>query len=73
MLMFVGGEDNDVEVARAVLEAMGEIRRVGTYANGYVAKLVNNQLGRLEALGSQASERAMRRKGAGVARPLRAR
>jgi len=44
MLMFVGGEDADVEVVQTVLDAMGETRRVGVYANGYVAKLVNNQL-----------------------------
>lgn len=44
MLMFVGGEDDDIEAARSVLEAIGEIRRVGAYVNGYVAKLTNNQL-----------------------------
>jgi 3-hydroxyisobutyrate dehydrogenase-like beta-hydroxyacid dehydrogenase len=49
MLMFVGGEDCDVEAARSVIEAMGEIRRVGEYGNGYVAKLVNNQLWKIHA------------------------
>jgi len=49
MLMFVGGEDSDIEHARPVIEAMGEIRRVGTYGNGYVAKLVNNQLWKIHA------------------------
>ncbi len=28
---------------------MGEIRRVGAYGNGYVAKLVNNQLWKIHA------------------------
>ncbi|MCA8933971.1 MAG: NAD(P)-dependent oxidoreductase [Rhodospirillaceae bacterium] len=49
MPMFVGGEDADVDQARPVLEAMGEIRRVGQYGNGYVAKLVNNQLWKIHA------------------------
>jgi 3-hydroxyisobutyrate dehydrogenase len=49
MLLFVGGEDEDVEAARLVLEAMGEVRRVGVYGNGYVAKLVNNQLWKIHA------------------------
>ena len=49
MLMFVGGKDNDVEAVRPVLEAMGEIRRVGAFASGYVAKLVNNQLWTIHA------------------------
>ena len=49
MLMFVGGQDLDVEAVRPVLEAMGEIRRVGAYANGYVAKLTNNQLWKIHA------------------------
>jgi len=49
MLMFVGGEDTDVEAARPILEAMGQIRRVGNYGNGYVAKLVNNQLWKIHA------------------------
>lgn len=44
MIMFVGGEDEDVERARSVIEAMGEVRRVGPHGTGYVAKLVNNQL-----------------------------
>jgi 3-hydroxyisobutyrate dehydrogenase-like beta-hydroxyacid dehydrogenase len=49
MLMFVGGEDADVEAARPIIEAMGEIRRVGGCGNGYVAKLVNNQLWKIHA------------------------
>ena len=49
MLIFVGGEDADVEAVQPVLDAMGETRRVGAYANGYVAKLVNNQLWTIHA------------------------
>ena len=49
MILFVGGEDNAIEKTRSVLEAMGEIRRVGRYGNGYVAKLVNNQLWKIHA------------------------
>ncbi|MFK0691255.1 NAD(P)-dependent oxidoreductase [Mesorhizobium sp. IMUNJ 23033] len=49
MPMFVGGTDGDVEAVRLVIEAMGELRRVGRYGNGYVAKLVNNQLWKIHA------------------------
>lgn len=49
MPMFVGGQDEDVEAARPVIEAMGELRKVGQYGNGYVAKLVNNQLWKVHA------------------------
>jgi 3-hydroxyisobutyrate dehydrogenase-like beta-hydroxyacid dehydrogenase len=49
MLMFAGGEDEVVEVAGPALEAMGQIRRVGSETNGYVAKLVNNQLWKIHA------------------------
>lgn len=49
MPLFVGGEDGDVEAVRPVLEAVGEVRRVGRYGNGYVAKLVNNQLWKIHA------------------------
>jgi 3-hydroxyisobutyrate dehydrogenase-like beta-hydroxyacid dehydrogenase len=49
MIMFVGGTDASVAAARPVLEAMGEIRRVGPHGNGYVAKLVNNQLWFIQA------------------------
>lgn len=49
MIMFVGGADAAVERASPVLAAMGEIRRVGVYGNGYVAKLVNNQLWKIHA------------------------
>jgi 3-hydroxyisobutyrate dehydrogenase-like beta-hydroxyacid dehydrogenase len=49
MLMFVGGEDVDIAAAKPVIEAMGVIRRVGQYGNGYVAKLVNNQLWKIHA------------------------
>lgn len=44
MLLFVGGTDASVARATKALEAVGVIRRVGQYGNGYVAKLVNNQL-----------------------------
>lgn len=49
MIMFVGGEEEAIEKSRSILEAMGEIRRVGGYGNGYVAKLVNNQLWKIHA------------------------
>lgn len=49
MPMFVGGNDSDVEAVRSVIESMGELRRVGRYGNGYVAKLVNNQLWKIHA------------------------
>jgi 3-hydroxyisobutyrate dehydrogenase len=49
MPMFVGGEDSEIESVRAVIEAMGQIRRVGPHGNGYVAKLVNNQLWKIHA------------------------
>lgn len=49
MIIFVGGKDDAVAIARPVLEAMGEIRLVGQYGNGYVAKLVNNQLWKIHA------------------------
>ena len=49
MPMFVGGTDADVEKVRPVIEAMGQLRRVGKYGNGYVAKLVNNQLWKVHA------------------------
>ena len=49
MIMFVGGTETAVAKAQPVLEAMGEIRRVGQYGNGYVAKLVNNQLWKIHA------------------------
>lgn len=44
MILFVGGDDAAIHRATPVLNAMGVIRRVGQYGNGYVAKLVNNQL-----------------------------
>lgn len=49
MIMFVGGSDAAVETVRPILAAMGEVRRVGGYGNGYVAKLVNNQLWKIHA------------------------
>ena len=49
MPMFVGGEDAVIERVRPVIEAMGELRKVGGYGNGYVAKLVNNQLWKIHA------------------------
>lgn len=44
MILFVGGSDKAVMRVQPVLNAMGVTRRVGAYGNGYVAKLVNNQL-----------------------------
>ena len=38
-----------IERVRPVIEAMGELRKVGGYGNGYVAKLVNNQLWKIHA------------------------
>ena len=49
MPMFVGGENDDVAAVAPVIEAMGQLRRVGEYGNGYVAKLVNNQLWKIHA------------------------
>ena len=49
MPMFVGGEDAAIEHVRPVIEAMGQLRKVGRYGNGYVAKLVNNQLWKVHA------------------------
>ena len=49
MPMFVGGEDADIEHVLPVIEAMGEVRKVGRHGNGYVAKLVNNQLWKIHA------------------------
>jgi 3-hydroxyisobutyrate dehydrogenase-like beta-hydroxyacid dehydrogenase len=44
MILFVGGTDEAVARVQPVLDAIGVTRRVGGYGNGYVAKLVNNQL-----------------------------
>ena len=49
MPMFVGGTTEVVEKVRPVIEAMGQLRRVGAYGNGYIAKLVNNQLWKIHA------------------------
>ena len=49
MIMFVGGDDAAIAYAEPVLRAMGQVRRVGAYGNGYVAKLVNNQLWKIHA------------------------
>jgi 3-hydroxyisobutyrate dehydrogenase-like beta-hydroxyacid dehydrogenase len=49
MPMFVGGSDAVIERIRPVIEAMGHLRKVGAYGNGYVAKLVNNQLWKIHA------------------------
>lgn len=49
MPMFVGGEDAVIERVRPVIEAMGQLRKVGAHGNGYVAKLVNNQLWKIHA------------------------
>jgi 3-hydroxyisobutyrate dehydrogenase-like beta-hydroxyacid dehydrogenase len=47
--MFVGGTDAVIERIRPVIEAMGQLRKVGAYGNGYVTKLVNNQLWKMNA------------------------
>lgn len=44
MILFVGGSDDACDRAQPLLESVGVSRRVGRYGNGYVAKLVNNQL-----------------------------
>lgn len=44
MILFVGGTDDAVARVQPILDAIGVTRRVGGYGNGYVAKLVNNQL-----------------------------
>jgi 3-hydroxyisobutyrate dehydrogenase len=44
MILFVGGADDAVAGVQEVLDAVGVTRRVGAHGNGYVAKLVNNQL-----------------------------
>src|SRR5699024_3523187 len=49
MILFVGGEDRSVNRAQPVLDAIGVSRRVGPHGNGYVAKLVNNQLWKIHA------------------------
>ena len=49
MIMFVVGSEKAISNAKDVLEVIGEIRCVGDYGNGYVAKLVNNQLWKIHA------------------------
>ena len=49
MIKFVGGTEKAISNAKEVLEVIGEIRCVGDYGNGYVAKLVNNQLWKIHA------------------------
>lgn len=49
MIMFVGGSEKAISNAKEVLKVIGEIRCVGDYGNGYVAKLVNNQLWKIHA------------------------
>ncbi len=49
MIMFVGGSEKAISNTKEVLEVIGEIRCVGDYGNGYVAKLVNNQLWKIHA------------------------
>lgn len=49
MIMFVGGADADIKHVQNILNAIGETRRVGQHGNGYVAKLVNNQLWKIHA------------------------
>ena len=49
MILFVGGTDTSVIKAKEILDVIGNTRRVGKYGNGYVAKLVNNQLWKIHA------------------------
>lgn len=49
MIMFVGGSEIAFNNVKEILEVIGQIRRVGDYGNGYVAKLVNNQLWKIHA------------------------
>ena len=49
MIMFVGGSEIALEKAKEVLDTIGKTRLVGKYGNGYVAKLVNNQLWKIHA------------------------
>ena len=49
MIMFVGGSEIALEKAKEVLDTIGKTRLVGKYGNGYVAKLVNNQLWKIYA------------------------
>ena len=49
MIMFVGGSEKAISNVKNVLQVIGEIRCVGDYGNGYVAKLVNNQLWKIHA------------------------
>ena len=49
MPMFVGGDEAVIENIRPIIEAMGQLRKVGAYGNGYIAKLVNNQLWKIHA------------------------
>ena len=44
MILFVGGTEQAVARVQPMLDAVGVTRRVGGQGNGYVAKLVNNQL-----------------------------
>ena len=41
---YQAAEHNLADLVQPVLDAIGVTRRVGGYGNGYVAKLVNNQL-----------------------------
>ncbi len=49
MPMFVGGTDAIIEKIRPIIEAMGQLRKVGACGNGCIAKLVNNQLWKIHA------------------------
>ena len=49
MIMFFGGSEKAISNVKNVLQVIGEIRCVGDYGNGYVAKLVNNQLWKIHA------------------------
>ena len=49
MIMFVGGSNKAKTNAKEILDVIGKTRLVGKYGNGYVAKLVNNQLWKIHA------------------------
>ena len=49
MILFVGGSESSIKQAQAVLDAMGESRRVGEIGNGQVAKLTNNLIWKINA------------------------
>ena len=44
LTLFAGGDEDDVNTVRPVLEAMGEVRYMGLGGSGCVTKLITNQL-----------------------------